>query len=115
MTFADLIAEADAPAAAAITAVLDHARAQVPDLTEGVSYGVAALMYQGRGLIGIGPHAKGYTLFPFSGSIVAAVADQLPGYRLSKGAIGFTAAQQIPVQVVDQIVGLRRAEIEAAH
>lgn len=115
MTFAELIADADAAGAAAITAVLDRTRAQVPDLSEGVSYGVPALLHAGRPLIGVGPHSKGYTLFPFSGSIVAAVADQLPGYRLSKGGIGFSATQPVPEQVVDQIVKLRLAEIDAAH
>ncbi|MCE1174723.1 MAG: hypothetical protein LWW77_08980 [Propionibacteriales bacterium] len=115
MTFAELIADADIPAAAAVTAVLDRARALVPDLSEGVSYGVPALLHSGRPLIGIGPHAKGYTLFPFSGSIVSAVADQLNGYRLSKGGVGFSGTQPVPDQVVDQIVALRLAEIEAAH
>jgi uncharacterized protein YdhG (YjbR/CyaY superfamily) len=115
MTFAELIADADAPAAAAVTAVLDRARALVPELSEGVSYGVPALVHAGRPLIGVGPHSKGYTLFPFSGSIVTAVADQLPGYRLTKGGIGFNAAQPVPEPVLDQIVQLRLAEIEAAR
>jgi uncharacterized protein YdhG (YjbR/CyaY superfamily) len=115
MSFAELIAAAEPDAAEAITAVLDRVHAQVPDLSEGISYGIAALMHSGRPLVGIGTHTKGYTLFPFSGSIVATVADQLGGFRLSKGGIGFSATQQVPGEVIDQIVTLRLAEIAAAR
>lgn len=55
--------------------------------------------------------AKHLSLYPFSGSIVAAVADQLEGYSLSKGTIRFSPEQPVPDAVIRQILQLRIAEI----
>lgn len=55
--------------------------------------------------------AKHLSLYPFSGSIVAAVADQLEGYSLSKGTIRFSPEQPVPDEVIRQILQLRIAEI----
>lgn len=111
MSFVELIASADPASADAIQVILDRARAAAPEAQEGVSYSVAALLIDQRALIGIGPHARGYSLFPFSGEIVSEVAELLPGFRLSKGAIGFRGDQPIPVPVIDQILRLRLAQL----
>jgi uncharacterized protein YdhG (YjbR/CyaY superfamily) len=110
--FADLIAAADDSGAAALRELLELVRAEVPNLTEGVSYGVPALLYHGHALIGAAVTARGYSVYPFSGSVVAKVAADLPGYRLTKGSIGFNSHQPIPPEVIVRIVRLRLAEIE---
>lgn len=111
MTFAELSSATDPDGATAIAEILTIAKELAPDATEGVSYGIAALIHQGKPLIGIGATAKDLTLFPFSGAIVSAVADQLSGFRMSKGAIGFTGARPVPAAVIRQVVSLRLDEI----
>jgi uncharacterized protein YdhG (YjbR/CyaY superfamily) len=109
--YSDLIDAAPQPAAVVLRAIRDAVLAAAPEAEEGISYGVPAYRYRGRPLIGVGTNAKGYSLFPFSGSIVSSVAADLVGFRVSKGAIGFTADQPVPGPVVDKIIGLRLAEL----
>lgn len=111
-SFAELLAAADPEGAAAIRALIDLAKAQAPEVTEGVSYAVPALRYHGRPLIGVGKNAKGYAIYPFSATALAAVTKDLDGYRLSTGAIGFDSGRPVPPEVVSQLIRLRIIEID---
>lgn len=99
---------------AAAARIYARAGELVPDLEEGVSYGVPALIHHGRPLVGVQPGAKHLSLFPYSSEVVAAVAPDLDGFSLSKGTIRFTAQQPIPDAVLTRIIELRRNEIDAA-
>ena len=83
----------------------------VPGTTEGTSYGLAALLLDGRPLLGFRAAGDHLSVFPFSPAVVAAVADRLPGYKLSKGTIRFTARTPLPEAVVVEIARLRGKEI----
>ena len=58
--------------------------------------------------------ATGYSVYPFSGSVLAAVAPLLGDLKRSKGAIAFTDAHPLPRQAFDELVRTRRAEIDAS-
>ena len=84
----------------------------VPDAVEERSYGMPALLHGGKGLIST-MQAKGHlAVYPFSGTVVAAVADRLAGYSLSTGTIRFSLETPIPADVLDDIIALRAAEID---
>jgi uncharacterized protein YdhG (YjbR/CyaY superfamily) len=83
----------------------------VPGTTEGTSYGLAALLLDGKPLLGFLAAADHLSVFPFSSTVVAAVADRLQGFKLSKGTIRFTARNPLPEAVVIDIVRLRGQEI----
>jgi uncharacterized protein YdhG (YjbR/CyaY superfamily) len=87
----------------------------VPDAVEGRSYAMPALLYQGKGLIATMQTAKHLALYPFSGKVVAQVAERLDGFSMSTGAIRFSVGQPVPADVLDDIVRLRAAEIDAAE
>jgi len=110
----DYLAGLDEPARGVLGVVLDRARALVPEAEEGVSYGMAALRYRGRPLLSAMQSAKHLAVYPFSPPVVEAVAPDRAGYALSKGTIRFSAERPLPAAVVDRIVELRRAEIDAA-
>jgi uncharacterized protein YdhG (YjbR/CyaY superfamily) len=93
--------------------VVDVARRVAPEAQEGRSYGMAALRLADKPLVAVTSSARHLSLFPFSPAVVEAVAPDLEGYSLSKGTIRFTADQPLPDAVVEQVVALRRAEIEA--
>lgn len=112
--FTDLIASTDGATRAVLQEVLDRARAVAPEAIEDLSYGTPALRYQGRPLVGVRVSARHLSLFPFSPDVVTAVAPQLNGYSLAKGTIRFSVDQPLPVEVLDRIIELRRAEIDAA-
>lgn len=103
----------DEPARGTLTHVCDVARATVPGLEEGRSYGVPALIHQRNPLVGVQATAKHLSVIPYSSEVVAAVAPDLEGFSLSKGTIRFSSDQPIPDAVLARIIELRRAEIDA--
>ncbi|MBC9823693.1 iron chaperone [Terrabacter sp. MAHUQ-38] len=97
---------------AALQRVVDVAVRAAPDAEEGTSYGMPALRLGGRPLLGFTAAAKHLSVFPFSPAVVEAVAAELDGFSLSRGAIRFTVDRPIPDAVVERLVDLRRAELE---
>jgi uncharacterized protein YdhG (YjbR/CyaY superfamily) len=97
----------------ALQRVVDVAVRAAPDAEEGTSYGMPALRLGGRPLLGITAAAKHLSVFPFSPAVVEAVTTDLEGFSLSKGTIRFTVDRPIPDAVVERLVELRRAELDA--
>jgi len=97
---------------------LDRYRARalyvVPEAEEGTSYGMAALRYRGRPLISVVATKQGYSVFPFSPTVVAGVVSSLDGFDSSKGGIKFTEQRRLPDKAFDALVAARRDEIDAA-
>ena len=111
-TIGDYLAGLEPDQRAALQHVVDVARRVAPDAEEGTSYGMPALRLDGRPLLGITAAARHLSLFPFSPAVVEAVAPDLVGHSLSKGTIRFSADQQLPDDVIERIVVLRRAELD---
>ena len=86
-----------------------------PEAEAGTSYGMAALIYKKKPLIGFRVAQKHLSVFPFSPQVVDAVRGRLAGFELSKGTIRFTIAAPLPDDVVREIVRRRMAEITAAR
>lgn len=110
-TVDDLIAGLEEPAASAVARVLDRAMAVVPDAEQGTSYGMPALRWKGRPLLGFSVATAHLAVHPFSPAAVDAARDRLTGFSLSKGTVRFTAAAPIPDDAVTALVAARRDEI----
>ncbi len=106
--YLDTVSAADR---AALAHVQDLAVQECPEAVEGHSYGMAALRYRGKPLLGFVAAKAHLSIFPFSPEAVAAVAPQLAGFSLSKGTIRFTADRPLPDGVVRELVGVRVAQI----
>jgi uncharacterized protein YdhG (YjbR/CyaY superfamily) len=107
----DYFAGLDAPARAAFEHVRGLALELAPDAEPGTSYGLAALMYRRKPLLGFRAATGHLSLYPFSADVVASVRHRLAGYEVSKGTIRFTADRPVPDEVVREVVRLRLAEI----
>jgi uncharacterized protein YdhG (YjbR/CyaY superfamily) len=83
----------------------------VPEAEQGTSYGMAALKYKEKGLLGFAAAKRHLSIFPFSGQVVDDVRDRLAGFELSKGTIRFTINRPLPDDVVRDVMALRLAEI----
>jgi uncharacterized protein YdhG (YjbR/CyaY superfamily) len=96
-------------------AVFEHIRAVVmdivPDAEDGTSYGMAALRYKRKPLLGFLAAKDHLSVFPFSSRVVDVVREPLPAFELSKGTIRFTLGMPLPDEVVRDIVRLRIDEI----
>ena len=111
-TLTDYLADVPEDQRPALQRVVDVARRIAPEAKEGTSYGMPALRYRNKPLIGVVAAARHLSVFPFSPAVVEAVAPDLEGYSLSKGTIRFSAERPLPDEVVERIVSLRLAEIE---
>jgi uncharacterized protein YdhG (YjbR/CyaY superfamily) len=104
----------DAPTRAVFEHIRALARGIVPEAEDSWSYGMAALRYKRRPLLGFRTTKDHLSIFPFSPKAVDAVRDGLAGHELSKGTIRFTVANPLPDQVVMDIIRFRLEEIDAA-
>ena len=93
--------------------VVAAALAEAPDAGQGTGYGMPALTWAGRPLLGFRVAKAHLSLVPFSAEAVAGARDLLAGFDLTKGTVHFTAAAVPPAEAVRAIVRLRRAEIVA--
>jgi uncharacterized protein YdhG (YjbR/CyaY superfamily) len=90
------------------------ARAVVPEAVDGLGYGMPALRYRDRPLLSVMPARRHIGLYPFSPAVVDAVAGRLDGYSFAKGTIRFSADHPLPDELIEEIVRLRRDEIDRA-
>jgi uncharacterized protein YdhG (YjbR/CyaY superfamily) len=107
----DYFAGLDEAARIAFEHVRQLAMTVAPDAEGGTSYGMAALRYRGKPLLGFRESAGHLSVFPFSPAAIDAVRDRLAGFSLSKGTVRFTAAAPLPDDVVLDLVRHRMAEI----
>lgn len=92
--------------------VYEIAAERVPTAIPGTSYGMAALLHHGKGLVAATENARFLSLYPFSGKVVAALGELLDGFETTTGSIHFSVDQRLPDTVIERLVDLRRAEIE---
>lgn len=113
---ADYLATIEEPHRAGLARVYALATEVVPEAVEGTSYGMAALMYRGKGLIATVRAKKFLSLYPYSGTVLAELGDDLTGFETTSGSLHFSAEHPVPDDLLRRIVELRRAEIDAkAH
>jgi uncharacterized protein YdhG (YjbR/CyaY superfamily) len=84
----------------------------VPDAEQGTSYGMAALRYKQKPLLGFAAAKRHLSVFPFSPPAVDEVRDRLPGFDLSKGTIRFSIDKPLADDVISDLVRFRMAEID---
>jgi uncharacterized protein YdhG (YjbR/CyaY superfamily) len=107
----DYLADVAEPDRAALERIRRVVKELVPQAEEGKSYGMPALRYNKRPLVGFVAAKKHLSLFPFSPAVIDALTDRLDGFELSKGTIRFTAQHQLPDDVLRDVVMLRLDEI----
>ena len=114
LEYTDYIHSLDEDASSLVMGYRLRAQEQVGTVTEGTSYGMPALRYRDRPLMSIVATKAGFSFFPFSSQVVTSALPRLEGFASTKGGIKFTAEKQLPVDVFDQMLRERKAEIDAA-
>lgn len=104
------------PADRAVVAhVYDVVRAALPDVEQGMSYGMPALRYRGKALISVMRAKQHIGVYPFSGRVPAVVAESVDGLDYDKGTIRFQPERPLPDDTIRAIVAARVAEIDGAR
>jgi uncharacterized protein YdhG (YjbR/CyaY superfamily) len=82
----------------------------VPKAEERISYAIPAFRLDGRIIAGFAATAKGCSYFPFSGSTLGTLADELEGYEMTKSSLHFDPAKPLPATLVRKLIKARIAE-----
>jgi uncharacterized protein YdhG (YjbR/CyaY superfamily) len=85
-------------------------RSIVPEVEECISYGMPAFRYQGRIIGGFQATSKGCSYYPFSGTTLKTLADELDGYRQTKSALHFGPDKPLPASLVRKLLKARIVE-----
>jgi uncharacterized protein YdhG (YjbR/CyaY superfamily) len=85
--------------------------ALLPDAEQTISYGSPTFKVGGKGVAGFAAFARHCSYLPMSGSVTAALADELAGYETTKGSVKFSVDEPLPEPVVRALVDARLAEL----
>jgi uncharacterized protein YdhG (YjbR/CyaY superfamily) len=88
-------------------------RATVPGVTERISYGIPTFDLYGRYLVYIAGFKDHVSLYPITGAVAEALAEDLAPYRSGKGTARFALGEPLPLDLIRRIVRFKVAEAEA--
>jgi uncharacterized protein YdhG (YjbR/CyaY superfamily) len=76
----------------------------VPDAEQCISYGMPAFKVHGKTIAGFAAFKNHLSYLPHSGSVLGEIADDLAGYRSTKGSLHFATDQPLPDDLVRRLV-----------
>jgi uncharacterized protein YdhG (YjbR/CyaY superfamily) len=92
-------------------------RAQIaraaPSAVETISYGMPTFKLGRHFLVSLAGWKEHCSLYPLTGTFLAAHADELDGFGRTKGSVHFTPARPLPQGVVDELIKARIHDLEA--
>lgn len=113
----DYVAALPEPVRDRVAEIYAHARVVVPEAEEGLSYGMPALLYRGKGLLSVMHTKQHIGVYPFGNLGELAPEVEAAGFGSTKGSIHLGAGQSLPTDLLDRFLHRRVAQIEerAAH
>jgi uncharacterized protein YdhG (YjbR/CyaY superfamily) len=85
-------------------------RSIIPNAEECISYGIPAFRLDGNIVAGFAATKKGCSYFPFSGSTLRTLADELEDYEKTKSSLHFDPVAPLPATLVRKLIKARIAE-----
>ena len=82
----------------------------IPEAEEVISYHVPAFRVQGKTVAGFAAFQNHLSYLPFSGSVLAELADELRGYTMTKSALHFSIDEPLPKTLVQKLITVRLQE-----
>lgn len=82
-----------------------------PDAVPGLSYGMPALVLEGKGLLSVQRTKTHLGVYPFSAAVVGRFADEFETAMISRGAMRFPLGDAIPTELLERVVEARLEEI----
>ena len=107
------LARVPEPARATLEKMRTMIRAAAPkEATEAISYGMPSFQYKG-GLVAYAAFKEHCSFFPMGARAIEEFAEELKGYRVSKGTIHFALDKPLPSGLVKKMVKACAARNEA--
>jgi uncharacterized protein YdhG (YjbR/CyaY superfamily) len=110
-TVDEYLAQAPEPEQTTLGHVREALRSILPDAQETISYGAPALEMHGKLVAGYAYFKNHCSYFPHSGSVLSELADELDGYKWSKGALQFPSDRALPEELLRLLVKTRLAQL----
>jgi uncharacterized protein YdhG (YjbR/CyaY superfamily) len=82
-------------------------RATAPKAVEHFSYGIPGFRLDGRPLVWYAAFKQHVSLYPVTAAIRRPLADDMKGYKTSKGTIRFPLEEPMPLALIKKIVRAR--------
>ena len=82
----------------------------LPDAQECLSYNMPAFRVEGKIVAGFAAYSKNCGYYPFSGGTLGGFAEELKGFKTTKGAVQFTPEKPLPTNLVKALILARLAE-----
>lgn len=89
-------------------------RRALPEAEECISYSMPAFRVPGGVVAGFLATKTGCSYFPFSGTALGTLADDIAGYSHTKSALHFDPAKGLPKMLLAKLLRARLAEVAAA-
>ncbi len=84
---------------------------EVPLAEEGISYRIPAFFAEGAVVAGFASFSTHMSYFPFSGSVLSQLSEEIAAHSYTKSALHFTAASPLSEGLVRRLVAVRLKEI----
>lgn len=109
----DYLVKLTPPEQAALQRVRDIVHQQVPDVEETFAYAIPTFKYKGKNLIHFSAFKNHLSIFP-GGQATTAFADRLIGHKTSKGTVQFTLGNQLPDDLLKDMIAFCKHQIDTA-
>lgn len=107
----EYLEQLDEPKRSSLLALRQAIASIVPDAEEGIAYGSPAFRLNGKVIAGFAAFKNHLSYMPHSGSVLAALPDDVAGYVTSKGALQFPIDRPLPIPLVKKLIAARMKEV----
>jgi uncharacterized protein YdhG (YjbR/CyaY superfamily) len=104
------LAQLDEPKRSTLQQLRADILAIVPEVEEGISYGVPAFRLHGKVVAGFAAFQHHLSYLPHSGSVFSELGDELAAYQMSTGALRFSVDASLPKPIVERLLAVRMAQ-----
>jgi uncharacterized protein YdhG (YjbR/CyaY superfamily) len=105
------LANLDEPKRATLEQLRHTILSIVPQAEECVSYKIPAFRMHGQVIAGFAAFKNHLSYFPFSGSVLGSLVDDVAGYAGTKSALHFPMDRPLPEGLVRKLIGVRLQEV----
>ena len=106
------LAGVEEPKRAALQQLRETIRGIVPDAEECIAYSMPAFRLNGKVVAGFAAFKNHLAYLPHSGSVFAAMEDDLAGYQRTSGSLHFPVDKPLPKGLVKKLIDVRRRQLD---
>jgi uncharacterized protein YdhG (YjbR/CyaY superfamily) len=109
------LAGLDEPKRAALERLRQTILGIIPDAEQCLSYRVPAFRVHGQVVAGFAAFTNHLSYFPFSGSVLGELGDDVAGYTGTKSSLHFPVDRPLPEALVRKLIDVRLSQVRDRH